>query len=158
MEWIRWREFLVTTSGSTRENHRFSHSTVRRRTSVLVVTSYKVEPWIQWEMVCPTIHLSMHGFVFVFEWPKLSKGGKQAKESKSETARQVVITMQVRFLVAKSNSITGFVRPSVGRSVGPWVGSSVTRFSKTANSSKFNKIQQNSRHFATVGLITNGSS
>ena len=157
MEWIRWREFSVTTSGSTRENHRFSHSavrrrtsgskmrnhrfshsTVRRRTSVLVVTSYKVEPWIQWEMVCPTIHLSMHGFVFVFEWPKLSKGGKQAKESKSETARQVVITMQVRFLVAKSNSITGFVRPSVRRSVGPSDRGSVMRFFfQTTNSSKF---------------------
>ena len=49
------------------------------------------------------------------------------------------------FLVAKSNSIRGFVRPSVHRSVRP----SVTRFSKTANSSKFNKIQQNSTKFTT---------
>ena len=46
------------------------------------------------------------------------------------------------FLVAKSNSIRGFVSPSV------------RRFSKTANSRKFNLIQQNSRLFATVGWVT----
>ena len=46
--------------------------------------------------------------------------------------------------------IRGFVRPWVCGSVGP----SVTRFSKTANSIKFNKIQQNSRIFATVGRVT----
>ena len=54
------------------------------------------------------------------------------------------------FLVAKSNSIRGFVRWSVGPSVGPLV----TCFSKTANSSNFNKIQQNSQLFATVGRVT----
>ena len=45
------------------------------------------------------------------------------------------------FLVAKSNSIRGFVHGSVSRSVGPSVGPSVglsvTRFSKIANLSKF---------------------
>ena len=40
------------------------------------------------------------------------------------------------FLVAKSNSIRGFVHPSVCPSVRPSVCRSVTRFSKITNSSK----------------------
>ena len=48
------------------------------------------------------------------------------------------------FLVAKSNSIRGLVRPWVR----PWVGPSVTRFSKTANSSEFNKIHDFSQLLA----------
>ena len=39
--------------------------------------------------------------------------------------------------------------PSVSPWVCPSVRRSVTRFSKTANSSKFNKIQQNSKKFTT---------
>ena len=45
------------------------------------------------------------------------------------------INVSKSFLVAKSNSLRGFVRPSVR----PWV----RHFSKTTNSRKFNQIQQN---------------
>ena len=49
----------------------------------------------------------------------------------------------ILFLVVKSNSIRGFVRPSVR----PSVRGSVTCLSKTANSRKFKKIQQNSTKY-----------
>ena len=51
------------------------------------------------------------------------------------------------FLVANSNSVRGFLRPWVGPSVRGSV--SVRRFSKTANSTKFKKIQVNSTKFMT---------
>ena len=59
-------------------------------------------------------------------------------------------------LVAKSNSIRGFVPPSVGRSLGWSEGLSVRHFPKTANSTKFKGIQHNSTKsqlFTTVGRI-----
>ena len=46
------------------------------------------------------------------------------------------------------------VRWSVDPLVRPLVRGSDTRFSKTANSSKFNIIQQNSGLFATIGQVT----
>ena len=61
---------------------------------------------------------------------------------------------KVHFLVAECNSIRGFIRLSVHPSIGPSVSMSVRQaFLKNANSSKFTKIQINSRKF-TVGRVT----
>ena len=56
-----------------------------------------------------------------------------------------------RFLVAKSNSIRGFFRWSVRRSVLPSGIFQKPRIQQ--NSREFNKIQQNLQLFATIGWV-----